>query len=124
MSLRKTIMSFLVALAVAMLPVAAFARERMPASDALAVAQTQTDSIVSAATADMPGQMDDCCLPHEKAGDPCSSATCCAAHCTAVAPLLSIGFVQLPKPVLAVPLIQDQVFASIIGAPPFRPPRV
>lgn len=123
MRLRKTICGFLVALAVALLPLAnsATACTQIP-QDASAIG-TPADSIVSAANDEPTAQIDDCCLTHETQGDPCSSAACCTVHCAVAALLVSVDHVNRQDAQQAVPPVRDQVFLSAIDLPPFRPPR-
>lgn len=127
MRLGKTILGMFVALAMAVPPLGSFAHAKVAIPSPAAVSQMVDEADPAAqpamAAMDAAAPMDDCCLPHGKAGDPCSSAACCAAHCTAVTPLLTVGFVYPAKSLHVAPLIRDQVFASTIGSPPFRPPR-
>lgn len=130
MRIRSPFMSFLVAMALAMLPLASVAGAMGPGERGVA-SQTIMESTVGVvaegavmASMDASTPMDDCCLPHGAAGDPCKSSACCAVHCAGVAPILQSGFVALPDSLVLTPVVRDQVVASTVGAPPFRPPRV
>ncbi len=127
MRFRGAFISFLVAMALAMLPLASVTGAISP-SDRTVASQTAMDSSSAAgqvvmASMDGSAPMDDCCLPHGAAGDPCKSSACCSVHCAVVAPILQTGFVALPDTPGLKPVARDQVAASTFGSPPFRPPR-
>lgn len=128
MRLGKTILSILAALALAVLPLGGFAHAKMAEQTLASVSQMADEPISvgpsTAVLADAIVQMDDCCLPHGVAGDACASAACCSVHCAGVAPIVQNGFLRLPRFTPFTPVVRDQVFASVIGSPPFRPPRV
>jgi hypothetical protein len=112
MSSARTILIFLIALSVALLPAASGA----------GLASKSADTIEMSAMEDM-----DCC-PHkanpcDRMGG-CASMAACALHCFNFA----VGGVQLPIFALTLannmPVLQDDNVPSQLGSPPFRPPRV
>mgnify|MGYP007071049053 CR=1 FL=1 len=127
MRLRSALASFLVAVALAMLPLAGSARPFVDADQALsiqiAVAPPGTDAGPMMAAVDR-SEMDDCCLPHRSAGDPCKSAACCSIHCAGlVLPFLQLGLQEHYAAAGLAPIVRDQILGSIESSPPFRPPR-
>lgn len=128
MRLRGMLMSFVVAMALAMLPLAGSARVlwqvESSATDQIVEVAPGPDASGTVMSAMDSSMMDDCCLPHGAAGDPCKSAACCAVHCAGVAPVLQLGL-QAPLDLRAsVAIVRDQVLTSIVGSTPFRPPRI
>ncbi len=129
MRFRDAFISFLVAMALAMLPLASVAGAMGPSERGGASQATMELTIgvaaegTVAAWMDASTPMDDCCLPHGMAGDPCKSSACCSVHCAGVAPVLQSGLFALPDTLALTPVVRDQVAASTVGAPPFRPPR-
>jgi hypothetical protein len=65
----------------------------------------------------------DCCPEHGTKSVPCSSAACCVGHCVGVAPILDPPGLRLRVRSNLADRASDQVPASTIGSPPFRPPR-
>lgn len=128
MRLRSMLMSFLVAMALAMLPLAGGARASGQGGHAVASQTIEPASGMNAGEAAMAAMdgssMDDCCLPHGVAGDPCKSAACCSAHCAGVASVLKLGLQVHPGPTASALIVRDQVLTSIVGSTPFRPPRI
>jgi hypothetical protein len=113
MSIGRTILAFLVALSVALLPAAAGAGV----------------SVKSPAQADMSAMEDmhDCCPkanPCDKAMDDCGTMATCALKCFSFAATLSSA-IAFPAIFATMPAIfDDKLFSSQRGSPPFRPPRV
>lgn len=127
MRFNGTLMSFLAAIALAVLPLAsgarASARIHHPVATHTMESASETAAGEPATTAMDLSSMDDCCLPHGIAGDPCKSVACCVIHCAGVAPVLQLGLqVHFGRTALA-PIARDQVLTSVTGSPPFRPPR-
>lgn len=121
MQLARTILSLLVALSVAMLPIAG----------ATALPATSMDmtsmSAAQAMSEDMAAEMPDCCPHDSKASDKSTNDCGCVATCVVTsfglsAPLSSVF--HFP-PILATlaPSPASQPFHSETGSPPFRPPR-
>lgn len=127
MRFHSTLVSFLVATALALLPFASGAR----ASDRIDhPVTTQTMEVASetavgepTTTAMDPSSMDDCCLPNGIAGDPCKRAACCAVHCIGAVPMLQLGLQVHSDRTAQARIARDQVLTSVVGSPPFRPPR-
>ena len=112
MSIARTILALLIALSVALLPVAGSA----------GLASKSADMIEMSAMEDM-----DCC-PHkanpcDRMGG-CASMAACALHCftfaVSSAPLPFVGLTLADN----MPVLQDDNVPSQSGSPPFRPPRV
>jgi hypothetical protein len=129
MRFRGALISLLVAIALAMLPLAGVAGQTGPGERGVASQSTMepfvgvvaVDPLAPAMDASTP--MDDCCPPHGAAGDPCTSAVCCGLHCISATPLSESSFRLVAMPICLGPIVPDQVRASIVGSAPFRPPR-
>jgi hypothetical protein len=112
MSIARTILVFLIALSVALLPTAGGA----------GLASKSADTIEMSAMEDM-----DCC-PHK--ANPCDRMDGCASMATCVVHCFSFAAsgVRLPFVGLTLadnmPVLQDDNVPSQSGSPPFRPPRV
>lgn len=111
MVLTRTILAVLIALSVAMLPVAGNA----------ATGMTSAEVSVSE-------PMDDCC-PHsanpcEKAIDDCCSMAECMLTCVSFADSSFVGLLLSLIPATPTPSLVSQVVRPQAGSPPFRPPRV
>ena len=128
MRLRRMLTSFLVTMALAMLPLAGGARAVGPVDQAVANQTLEPMSGMnageSAIAAMDESSVDDCCLPHGAAGDPCKSAACCSVHCAAVTSGLQLELQVHLGATALVPIVRDQVLTSIGGSTPFRPPRL
>jgi len=105
-------MAFVVALSVAMLPVAA-----APAASAK-----------PAPMADMAAAMDDCCpdntAPCDPGSDQCRWMSCCALQSFGIA---NAAVSEFSYPVITaapLPALADRALPSHTGSAPFRPPRV
>jgi len=113
MSVGRTILALLIALAVATLPAAGGAGVKSPAPAAS-----------MSAMEDMP----DCCPykadPCAKAMDDCAAMATCALKCFSFAGAAS-SIIVFPSAFasMAIPLAANP-FASQPGSPPFRPPRI
>jgi len=113
MSIARTIVAFLIALSVAILPAVASAGVSAKAPEATAISVAE--------------DMSDCC-PHkanpcEKAMDDCASMAICAVKCFSFVGTSSIivfpsTFVKMATSLGA------NARSSQTGSPPFRPPRV
>ena len=112
MNIARTIVVFLIALSVAILPAARSAAVSVKSPEAAGISMTE----------DMP----DCC-PHkanpcEKAMDDCGAMATCALKCfsflgTSAAIVFPSAFSKMTASFVANP------FSSQAGSPPFRPPR-
>jgi hypothetical protein len=112
MNIARTVVAFLIALSVAMLPAAGSAAMSTKSSEAAGISITD----------DMP----DCC-PHkanpcEKAMDDCAAMATCALKClsflsTSAVIVFPSAFAKMTASFAANP------FSSQAGSPPFRPPR-
>jgi hypothetical protein len=134
MRLVRTIMAVMIALSVAMLPVAGSAASIADATQDAADLMSSAAKAMSMqmAMSDMSGTMhamDECCPDHMKA-KPCDQPThqcpvgCCTASPTSLA---SAAVTRLDVPVAAgqlLPIPVDQVVALHSGSPLFRPPRI
>jgi hypothetical protein len=113
MSWMRTILAFLIALSVALLPVAGSAAFKLTSHD-----MTET-------SANEP--MHDCCPdkanPCDKAVD-CASMAACTSNCLSFAGGGSSPFIYLVSIAAILPPMENAVLRSRTGTPPFRPPRV
>jgi hypothetical protein len=113
MAFARTLLAFLIALSVALLPATGTAGFKSKPHD------------MTAMSAEEP--MDDCC-PHaanpcDKAGGHCSSMAACTINCLSFAGGVSSPFIY-PATLAALLLpFEGGVLLSQIGSPPFRPPR-
>ena len=112
-------MAFIVALSVAMLPVAGTA--------AIAVKSTEMTIPAAAQSTDMSVAMGDCCpdpaKPCDQAGK-CQSMASCTQPCFSI---VNISVSYLTYPLVAgspLPVLMDSAAPLHAGSPPFRPPRV
>jgi hypothetical protein len=122
MQLARTILSLLIALSVAMLPIAGAAALPATSMDMPSMSASQATS-----TSEDMAEMPDCCPHDSKALDKSTNDCGCAASCVVTsfglsAPLSSVF--HFP-PILATlaPSPASQPFHSETGSPPFRPPR-
>ena len=112
MSIARTILVFLIALSVALLPAAAGA----------GLSSKSADTIEMSSMEDM-----DCC-PHK--ANPCDKMGGCASMATCALHCFSFAVNGAPVPFVALtladnmPVLQDGNVPSQSGIPPFRPPRV
>ncbi len=121
MRCAHTILAFVIAWSVAMLPAAGSA----------IVGVKSTDTAMSAdlaMSAEMHAAMDDCCpdraKPCDQGSDGCQAMACCAVQAVGIA---SVAASQFEYPLVAgnpFPMLMDQAGPSHSGSPPFRPPRV
>ncbi|WP_024506462.1 hypothetical protein [Bradyrhizobium sp. ARR65] len=133
MRLIRTIIAAMIALSVAMLPVAGFAAPIVnPTQDVADQMSGAADAMEMAMVTDMSGTMgamDECCPDHMKA-KPCDQPAhqCPVACCTApLTGLANAAITLLDVPMVAgrpLPIPVDQVVALHSGSPPFRPPRI
>jgi hypothetical protein len=120
------IMALMIALSVALLPMAGFA-----VSIVSSVSQDASDAMSKDMTmaSDLSGAMDGCCPDHAK-DKPCGQPTnhCSMAYCAGqVLNLAVFDAFRFNSPTAAgnlLPIPVDQVVALNSGSPPFRPPRV
>lgn len=121
MRCARTILAFVIAWSVAMLP----------AAGSVIVGVKSTDMAVSADTAmsgEMPAAMDDCCPDQAKScdqgTDQSQAMACCVASSVGIA---SVAASLLEFSLVAgnlFPILVDQAVSLHTGVPPFRPPRV
>jgi len=114
MRIARTILAFLIAVSVTMLPVA---------GSAVAGAKSAEMSEMAAIE-----DMHDCCAhkanPCDKAMDDCQSMATCALKCFSFSGT-SFSSLAFPSPLASVsPSLATDPFYSQTGNPPFRPPRV
>ncbi len=121
MRCARTILAFVIAWSVAILPAAGPAIVGVKSSD-MAV------SADMAMSAEMPATMDDCCpdqgKPCDQGSDGCQAMACCAVQAASIA---SVAASQFEYPLVAgnlFPVLVDQAGPLHTGSPPFRPPRV
>lgn len=121
MRFARTITAFVIALSVAMLPVAGSA-------SIVAKPTEMAASVEKAAGAEMSAAMDDCCPDHAKAcdqqGDQCQSMAVCTLQLVSLANVAVSGLKYPALPEISLPILSDQVVPLHSGSPPFRPPRV
>jgi hypothetical protein len=112
MDVGRTILAFVIALSVAMLPAAA----------GMGVA------LKSAGMSDMSVMGDDCCPPEanpcDMAANGCTTMATCALKCFSFVSNVSSPLVYPRTVANVVPLFESGHFRSQVGSPPFRPPRV
>ncbi len=120
MNVGRTILAFLIALSVALLPAAGGAGMNAKSSEPAGMSVILGISVME----DMP----DCC-PHkanpcEKAMDDCAAMATCALKCFSFA-VASSSIIVFPSPFasMMIPLAANP-FSSQTGSPPFRPPRI
>jgi hypothetical protein len=108
-------MAFVVALSVAMLPVAA----SMAAS---------ANTAAMAASGDVSTAMDDCCPDHmnpcDQSSDQCQSMACCAGQSFSISNVTVSPFAFPLMSGDLLPKLTDHAVPLHLGSPPFRPPRV
>lgn len=128
MHLGRTITACLVAVAVAMLPMAGSAVAASKASATAAHASMMASPDHPAATADLSDAMDDCCPGHAKPcdqdSDQCQSMASCPLQSLSMADVAIAQFRYLPIPGNLLPTLVDRAVPLHAGSPPFRPPRV
>jgi hypothetical protein len=119
MGVARAIVSILVALSVALLPVA---------GGAVAGSTQAVAAMASEMSADADTAMDDCCPNHAKpcdsGSDQCRSMATCAHQFLTIA---DVPFSQLKYSATRsrlVNLLADSDVSSQLGSPPFRPPRI
>jgi hypothetical protein len=115
MGFARTIIAIVVALSVAMLPVAA-----------TMAASAKTAEI--AASADASAAMDECCPDDAKqcdqGGSRCESRACCAYQTPSIANVAISRFAYPSVSDSPLPALAEHAVISHAGSPPFRPPRV
>jgi len=115
MSITRTIFAFLIAISVALLPVAGGAAFKLKSSET-----EMSDMAASDA-------MDDCCPPH---ANPCKGTADCALMpgCTlsffSISGISAVAIVFPPPLAGIMPPLASESLESLTGSPPFRPPRV
>ncbi|PIT02496.1 hypothetical protein TSA1_18360 [Bradyrhizobium nitroreducens] len=116
----RTILAFVIAMSLAMLPVGASASHlAMSQDDMQAAMQMSADAAVA---------MDDCC-PDMKGpasntdGYKCGMGFCCVGGMIALADIRPVAFGHLAIAASTLPIPEDQVVTIGGGSPPFRPPR-
>jgi hypothetical protein len=117
MALGRTILAFMIALSVAMLP----------AAGGMAVASTaDVATMTDSSMADT--AMMDCCpgskMPFDKAAGNCCAMAACALKCFGFSGTTFSDLVFPPSKTTVEPSRVRQGFRSREGNPPFRPPRV
>ena len=114
MGIARTIVAVLVAVAVAMLPVASGAAFKLKSADTTEMSASEP--------------MHDCCpnagSPCEKAMDDCGSMATCALTCCSYVGDFSSPLVYPLMLADVMPWLPSGALRSQIGNPPFRPPRV
>lgn len=120
MHFARTIMAFLIALSVALLPTAGSAAIDAKSSEHGAPAKMHMHSDMSV--------MDDCCPDQPKPcgqnSDHCRSMASCAVQSVSIA---GVAVSHIRFPMIAgnpLPILTDQAVTLYDGSPPFRPPRV
>jgi hypothetical protein len=122
MRIGRITLSLLVALALAMLPVAA--------SDAFPAKSSEMAGMVPDVSPSgklLDDAMFDCC-PHQtdpggKSMDDNACLATCVVHCFGFAQLSSSAFVFPPTKSILVPATTNDIVRAETGSPPFRPPR-
>jgi len=115
MSIGRVILAVVIAISVAMLPVAGSA----------AASTKSPETATMSADMSMMDDMSDCCPNH---AEPCDKAisnctACCVSNYIAI-PARDASFVTLPMPDgSVVPRLASNPFSSQPSNPPFRPPR-
>jgi hypothetical protein len=116
MRFARMIMGVVLALSVAMLPVAG-----SMAAGANAKPAAMAGSLAMSAA------MDDCCPenanPCDQSGDHCQSTVCCAHQSFGISGVVS-PFSYPPVSSNPLPALADHAAPLHAGSPPFRPPRV
>ncbi len=123
MHFARTILALLIALSVAVLPVAG------SGASVAGKPETARTMAMHSHSSDMADPMD-CCPSGARAAQPCDHANgrCDMAFCAA--PSVTIAnpaAFQVAAPIVlgsALPLPNDQIVSVLRGSPPFRPPRV
>ncbi len=120
-------MAVMIALSVALLPMAGSVASVVNSASQSSAAGTKGMAMDEAMASDMAGAMDECCPDRAKPCDQpsghCTMACCCAAPLN----LASTIAYRLDIPPFAgqlLPIPVDQTVALHSGRPPFRPPRV
>jgi hypothetical protein len=118
MRFARTIMAFIVALSVAMLPVAGTA--------AIAVNTAEMTMPAAAQSADVPMAMDCCPDPAEPCdqGGKCQSMASCTQPSLGIANISVSGLTYSLVAGSPLPVLVDSAAPLRAGSPPFRPPRV
>ena len=115
MSITRTIFAFLIAVSVALLPVAGGAAFKLKSSDTEMSEMAASDA------------MDDCCPPH---ANPCKGMGDCVLMpgCTlssfSISGISAVAIVFPPPLAGIMPALASESLESLTGSPPFRPPRV
>src|SRR5215467_9571592 len=121
MVFARTILAFLIALSVALLPAAGTAAFKSKPHDmtAMSAQESMDDS--------MGESMDDCCphalVPCDKDGGQCSSMAACTINCLSFSGGTSSPFIYPVTLAALQPPFEGSVLLSQTGSPPFRPPR-
>ncbi len=119
MAFARTILAFLIALSVVMLPAAGGAAFKLKLQDGSEQVGVEMSAVEP---------MDDCC-PHManpcgQAMDDCGSMATCALTCLSFAGGVSSPLVYSLTLATILPLFESGGFRSQTSSPPFRPPRV
>lgn len=115
MRLARTVMAFVIALSVAMLP-------------ATGLTAVSANSAEMAVSTDMSAAMDDCCpdraKPCDQGGAQCQSMASCAHQSFSISDVTVLQFAYPMLPGDSLPTLADQAVPLHAGSPPFRPPRI
>ena len=110
----RTILATLIALSVALLPIAA----------SIVVSGKAASASVTVSVPDCIHHRDAPVAPSQKTTDGCDAMAACALHCFN---MTQVGFSTLTlasSPSVAIePILRENKLASQLGSPPFRPPR-
>jgi hypothetical protein len=125
MVFARTILAFLIALSVALLPATGTAGLKSKSHDMTAM--SAHDSMDDSMDGSMAEPMDDCCphaiVPCDKDGGQCSSMAACTINCLSFAGGASSPFIHPVTLAALLPPFEGSVLFSQMGSPPFRPPR-
>jgi hypothetical protein len=125
MGVARTIFSTLIALSVALLPVAGGVAATGNQNVTVMASETSADVSAEFVSADV--AMDDCCpkpCDSDSSTDQCRSMAACAQQFLTIA---DVAFSQLKYAVTrgrTINLFADTDLSSHLGSPPFRPPRI
>lgn len=118
----RTILAFVIALSLAVLPLGASVAGVGTSSDAMQANMQMTG--------DTDMSMDDCCPDDMKGttshtdGYKCGMGFCCVAGTVALDDVRTLAFEFFRTPAARIAIPADQVVSVHSGSPPFRPPRV
>ncbi len=117
----RTILAFVIAVSLAMLPLGASAAGLAISSGDMQTSMHMTGAYMS---------MDDCCpddmkgSPPHKDGYKCGMGFCCVGGTNALGVVRAVAFEPLAIAAATIAIPADQVVTVHSGSPPFRPPRV